>query len=451
MKGRITLTQKEQARAKVLTMVIEGGYSTREAAELLGLSRRHVLRLKKGLREEGPGALSHGNRGRKPSHAIAEELRKEVLRLAGHLHDYNHTHLQEVLQEEHGITLSRRSVARVLTAAGLRSPRRRRSRRHRSYREPSPKEGMLLQVDGSYHDWLEGRGPKLVLLGAVDDATSEIVHAVFREQEDAQGYFMLLRDSARKKGLPLAWYSDRHGIFSKNGKEEWTLAEELAGRREPTQVARALEELGINLILAHSPQAKGRVERCWGTLQDRLVKELRKAGACTLADANRVLRSYLPRFRKRFAHEPADPVPSYRPLTKDVDLAGVCSFHYVRRVANDNTVRLEERLLQIPPGPGGRSFAGCQVQLQERLDGSLAVLHKGLLIARSTAPASSTTLKPRRRNRGRELPPRDRRIQPAKPTRPTNPVTKSTSTQAHPWRTLGWATSRKKVTESLAS
>jgi len=238
-----------------------------------------------------------------------------------------------------------------------------------------------MQVDGSHHGCLEDRGPRLVLVGAVDDATGELVHALFREQEDAQGYLMLLRESVRKKGVPIAWYSDRHSIFRRNDKEPWTLSEELAGRREPTQVARALEELGVNLILAHSPQAKGRVERCWGTLQDRLVKELRRANACTLQEANQVLLSYLPRYRARFAAQPAESASAYRPLPKRLDLDAICSFHYLRTVANDNTVRLEERLVQIPAGPYSRSYAGCRVQLQERLDGSLVVLYGGKAIA----------------------------------------------------------------------
>jgi transposase len=280
MKDRVTLNHKEQARATVIMMAIEGRCTTEEAAKLLQLSRRQVKRLKKALREEGPAGLAHGNRGREPAHAIRESERREVLELASRLYSgYNHTHLHEQLVAEQGIRLSRRSVARILTAAGLRSPRRRRPRRHRAWRERLPKEGMLLQVDGSHHDWLEGRGPRLVLVGAVDDATGELVHALFREQEDAQGYLMLLREVVRKRGVPLAWYSDRHGIFVRNDKEPWTLSEELAGHREPTQVARALEELGVNLILARTPQAKGRVERCWETLQDRLVKELRRANA----------------------------------------------------------------------------------------------------------------------------------------------------------------------------
>ena len=459
MRDRVTLNRKEQTRAKVIAMVMEGRCTAREAAGLLRLSRRHVMRLKKAFREEGPAGLAHGNRGRKPAHAVRDEERQEVLELAGALYSgYNHTHLHEQLVLEHGIQLSRRSVARILTAAGLRSPRRRRPRRHRAWRERLPNEGMMLQVDGSHHDWLEGRGPRLVLVGAVDDATGELVHALFREQEDAQGYLMLLRDVVRKRGVPLAWYSDRHGIFVRNDKEPWTLSEELAGRREPTQVARALEQLGVNLILAHTPQAKGRVERCWGTLQDRLVKELRKANACTMAEGNRVLKRYLPRFKERFARPPADPEPAYRRLPRGTDIDAVCSFHYARTVANDNTVRLEERLVHVLPGPGGRSYAGCRVQLQERLDGSLAVLYQGCQIAHqpATSPAS---LRTRRRRRGRELPreqqPTERLSEqlrlplapaPAAPAKPPRPTTARPAPD-HPWR----RPFRRQVTESRTS
>ena len=403
MRETITLNRKEQTRSKVLALLGERRCTAIQAVELLGVSRRHLFRLQAAFREEGPAGLTHGNRGRKPAHAIWQAVKDQVVELAASLYQgYNHTHLHEELVAEHGITISRRSVTRILRAAGLRSPRRRRPRRHRSRRQRMPREGMMLQVDGSQHNWLEGRGPRLVLVGAVDDATGEVVHALFREQEDAQGYLMLLREVVRTRGVPLAWYSDRHGIFaSANDKEPWTLAEELAGRREPTQVARALESLGINLILARSPQAKDRVERCWGVLQDRLVKELRQVNACSLEEANQVLADYLPRFRARFARTPADGKPAYRPLARGTDLDAVCSFHYVRTVANDNTVRLEERLIQIPAGPHLRSYAGCRVQLQERLNGSLAVVYQGCLIAHAPAP-SKAPLRARRRRRQSE-------------------------------------------------
>jgi transposase len=435
----VTLSQREQTRARVL-MLVEGGSCTAgDAAALLGLSERHVRRLLVGFRAQGPAALAHGNRGRRPAHAVSEALRAEVVRLATDVYrGYNHTHLHEVLTAEHALALSRRSVARILTAAGQRSPRRRRPRRHRSRRERMPQAGMLLQVDGSQHDWLEGRGPRLVLVGGVDDATGDLPYAVFREHEDAQGYLLLLREVVRRRGIPLAWYSDRHAIFSRNDKQPWTLAEQLAGRREPTQVARALEQLGIQLILAHSPQAKGRVERCWGTLQDRLVKELRRAHACTLEDANAVLERYLPRFGERFSVPAADAAAAYRAVPTGMDLDALCSLHYVRTVAHDNTVRLEERCVQVPPGPDGRSYAGCRVQLQERLDGSLAVVYRERVIALQPAVSPSTPLRARRRRRAKAL-----SVIPATPTqrRTTTAVPAirkdSPSPGIHPWRRLG--------------
>jgi len=302
-------------------LLAEGECTTEEAAELLGLSARQVRRLRRGFVERGPAALAHGNRGRPPAHALSQTVRAEVLRLAQSQYaDYNHSHLHEVLAAEHGLQLSRRSVARILAAAGQRSPRRRRPRQYRSRRERMPRAGMLVQVDGSQHDWLEGRGPRLVLIGAVDDATSDLLGAVFREREDAHGYLLLLRETVSSSGVPLAWYSDRHSIFRRNDKAPWTLAEQLAGERTPTQVAGALARLGVQLIHAYSPQAKGRVERCWGTLQDRLVKALRRADARTLEDANTVLDQFLPRFRQRFAVAAADPQPAYRPLPPSLDL-----------------------------------------------------------------------------------------------------------------------------------
>lgn len=442
MRETVTLNQKEQARAKVLLMVIEGRCSHGEAAELLGLSERQLRRLKQGFRSEGPAALAHGNRGRKPAHAISEVIRAGLVeRVRVDYPDYNHSHLHEQLGKEHGVALSRRSLTRILTEAGLRSPKRRRPRRHRSRRERRAQEGMLTQVDGSQHDWLEGRGPRLTLIGGIDDATNDVPYAVFREHEDGHGYLLLLREQVRLRGIPVAWYSDRHSIFQRNDKEPWTREEELAGRREPTQVGRALEQLGITLIPAHSPQAKGRVERLWGTFQDRLVKELRRAGASTLEEANAVLSEYLPHYRARFARAAADPEIAYRPLPKELDLDGICSFHYVRTVANDNTVRLEERWVQVPPGPGGRSYAGCRVELQERLDGSLIVVYQGQTIALQPASGEGISLRARRRRRGQELPstPLTRATPRRSPSPPAKrePATKGQQRKPaadHPWR-----------------
>lgn len=438
----VTLRSKEQQRSTVLNAVLEGRCETERAGALMGVSARQVRRLKQAYQRDGPGALVHGNRGRAPAHALQADTRAQIVALAqeaGYA-GYNHTHLHEVLAEELGMQVSRRSVTRVLRQAGMRSPRRRRARRHRARREPSPEAGMLLQVDASDHDWLEGRGPKLTLVGAVDDATSDVVWAHFQAEEDSAGYLLLLRETVRTHGVPLAWYSDRHSCFLRNDKEPWTLAEIAAGRREPTQVARALEELGISLICAHSPQAKGRVERCWGTLQDRLVKELRRAGAATVDEANQVLWAYLPRYRARFGRAPASALAAYRPLPKGADLDGVCSLHYVRKVAHDNTVRLEERLVHIPPGPRRRSYAQCLVQLQERLDGELVVLYQGACIARQPRQ-SGASLRARKRRRGRELladPVRAARTRPSPPQADEVALPPDLFVPVrtrHPWRT----------------
>jgi transposase len=249
---------------QVLNKVLEGWLRVGDAARVLGVSERHGWRLLAAYRKEGVAAIAHGNRGRKPVHAVVEEVKVRAKESAqGAYAGCNHCHFTELLEEREGLVLSRSTVRRILVAAGLKSPRRRRPPKHRVRRERYPQEGMLLQVDGSRHDWLEGRGPYLTLVGAIDDATGTVPHAVFREQEDAQGYFLLLREIIRSKGIPLALYSDRHGIFVVNARKPLSLEEELVEERNPTQMGRALQEL----VLAHSPEAKGRVERLWGTFQ----------------------------------------------------------------------------------------------------------------------------------------------------------------------------------------
>ena len=320
----VTLNAREQQRAMVLNRVERGGLTGAEAAELVGVSLRQVRRLLAAYREEGVAALAHGNRGRPSVHRLPEDTKKRVVTLAQCPYSgLNHYHLQELLAEREGVVLSRSSVWRILTGAGIPSPRRHRRPQHRHRRERYPQEGMLLQVDGSRHDWLQGRGPYLSLVGAIDDATGTVPYALFREQEDAQGYLLLLREIIQSQGVPLAIYSDRHSIFQINPKQPESLEEQLAGERQPTQVGRALQELGIQSIVALSPQAKGRVERLWGTLQDRLVSELRLAGAATLEEANRVLRDYLPRFNDRFAVPPAQSGSAYRRLEPGICLEGV--------------------------------------------------------------------------------------------------------------------------------
>jgi hypothetical protein len=296
---------------------------------------------------------------------------------------FNDQHLTEKLAgETPPVTVSVWTVRRVLRGAGIRSVRRRRARVHRRRRERKAQAGLMLQWDGSPHRWLEDRGPRLCLMGALDDATSELLPgAHFVEQECAAGYLHVLHAIARECGLPWSIYMDQHGALKRND-DHWTLAEEFRGRQDPTQVGGALAALEIEAIYALSPQAKGRVERVWGTLQDRLVSELRLAGATTREEANAVLERYRPDHNRRFATPARDRTPAWRPVRPGVDLERACSFRYEATVLRDNTVRLGGALvLDIPPGPQRRSYADARVEVRQLLDASWRVYLGDRLIA----------------------------------------------------------------------
>ena len=390
------MTTKEQSRIQVLNGVMEGKVRVAEASGLMGVSERHGWRLLAAYRKDGPAAVAHGNRGRKPATTTCPRTQQKVMELAeGPYAGLNHTHLTEMLAEREDVHLSRSTVRRVLLAGGLRSPRRRRASKRYSRRERYPQQGMLLQIDGSRHDWLQGRGPYLTLVGAVDDATGTVPFALFRQQEDAHGYMLMLKDIIDHHGVPLALYSDRHGIFQRSPKEPESLEEQLRGRRDPTQFGRALEELDIRLILAHTPQAKGRIERVWGTFQDRLVSELRLAGASTIEQANQVLWNFLPRFNQRFGVTPAQPGSAYRQLPPGISINATLCFKYIRTVANDNTVRFNGATIQILPDDHRASYARAKVEVQERLDGSIVVAYRGRTLAAEPAATEPVTLRAR--------------------------------------------------------
>jgi transposase len=396
----VTLTKKEQTRVTVLTEVTAGRLTAQEAAGLLGISVRQLRRLLAGYRSQGVAALAHGNRGRSPAHTIDAATRERVRDLAQTRYaGCNQHHLTDLLQEREGIALSRSTVRRILSEGGIRSPRTHRVPAHRTRRERYPQEGMLLQMDGSPHAWLEERGPRLCLLAAIDDATGTVPAAVFREQEDAHGYLLLLQQLISSYGRPLAVYHDRHSIFLPPTHQKQTLEEQLAGIAPATQVSRALAELGIRSIAAHSPQAKGRIERLFGTLQDRLLVELRLAGATSCQQANQLLPSFLPRFNAQFGVPAREPGRAYRALEAGCDLAAICCFKYERVVAADNTVRLGEHRIQLAPGPGRMSYAKARVAIQERLDGSVVVVHAGTTVATTPAPAEAPVLRARPTNR----------------------------------------------------
>jgi transposase len=381
MDTEVTLTVREQKRLFVITEVLAGRWTAAEAAAKLGLSLRQMRRVLAAFRRDGPAGLVHGNRGRVTSRRIPPEIREQVIDLTStRYRDYNDYHLTETLAEEHGVALSRSSVRRIRREAGLPGPRKRRSPRHRSWRERSLQRGMLLQIDGSKHDWLEGRGPKLCLIAAIDDATGEVPWALFRPEEDAAGYFLLLQHIFQTHGLPLAVYADRHTIFQSPKKA--SIAEQLAGKPPRSQFGRLLDELDVQLIKAHSPQAKGRIERLFETLQDRLLKALRQAGATNVDDANRVLPDFLPRFNARFGVPPAKEPSAFRPWPTGLQPDDVLCFKHERVVANDNAISFSGQRLPIGPGSHRRSYAHCRVEVRQLLNGQLLVCYQGRSVAR---------------------------------------------------------------------
>ena len=246
----VTLTQKEQARLQVLNSVLTEHMTLDQAATLMGVTTRHTRRILAAYREKGVAAVAHGHRGRRPPKATPEPVATAVVHLARTRYaGANHTHLSELLSEREGLDIGRTTLRRILTGAGLSSPRRRRPPKHRVRRQRMPREGMLIQMDGSHHPWLGGQAPSFTLLIAVDDATGTVVDALFCEQEDADSYFLLIQGLVQHVGIPVALYTDRHGVF------RHTPGSGLPGM--PTQFSRAMDELGIQMILPWRPRPRG--------------------------------------------------------------------------------------------------------------------------------------------------------------------------------------------------
>lgn len=381
------MSQKEFQRVKVIENAAGGRLSVREASRLLQLSERQVQRLKRRYRPDSIAWVQHGNRGRSMPWAVSIPQKQLILSLArGKYQGFNDSHLTEKLQAEENLAVSRETVRRLLRAAKLASPQKRRSRQYRSRRPPRPRFGMMALTDASRHDWLQGRGPQLTLLGFQDDATSQILAAHFQlEAENTLGYLRALRSMIATHGIPLSLYRDRHSIFQRNDAH-WTLAEQLAGKQTPTQLGRALDQLGIQQIPAYSPQAKGRIERAWRTFQDRLVSELRLAGATTLEHANAVLDRFCADYNQRFARPAAEATRDFRSLPRRFDLARCLSLRYQRVVAADHTVTLGAHSIALPPLPGHRGYAGETVELSHQLDGTLRIYRGDVLLLAQPLP-----------------------------------------------------------------
>jgi transposase len=373
--------------------------SLKDGAGKMGISYRQAKRIWKRVRGKGAQGLLHGNVGRSPQNRIPDQVKKRVLELSSQKYGaFNDQHFWEHLLEQEGIALGRETIRKIRREAGIEAKRKRRPNKHRKRRERKAQEGWMVLWDGSPHPWFGSALPPCCLMAAIDDATGTILAARFFLFEGTEGYLWLLRQLVTRYGIPVSIYQDCHGSLKRND-DHWTLEEELAGRQEPTQVGQALRALAIQPIFALSAQAKGRIERLFGTLQDRLGAELELAKVTTLQQGNDLLPAFIRRFNRRFAIAPRQSEKAWRPLPKTLDVDRAISFHYPAKVGLDNTVRLGELLLDIPPGPLGRSYAKARVEVRQLLNGSWRVYYQDRLIAKHPSTALQEPIRALRRNR----------------------------------------------------
>lgn len=330
------MSQSEVDRLEILQRVRAGRMTLLEAGSAIGRSERHVRRLLRRYEAEGPTGLVSRRRGRPSNNRLAPEVVSEVLRLVRERYgDFGPTFANEKLREIHGICIGTESLRQAMILAGLWKPSRKRRRRLHPLRERRPERGELIQVDGSPHAWFEGRGPRCSLLVFIDDATSELMALRFAPSETTLDYLLMLQTYVERFGRPLAVYSDRHSIFRVN--------KGVRGEAE-TQLGRALGELGVELICATTPQAKGRVERANRTLQTRLVRELRLRNINSIREGNAYLEDFRNDFNRRFAQEPARPHDAHR--AKDgFDLPYICAVRFTRRLSKDAMLRLHNSVV----------------------------------------------------------------------------------------------------------
>jgi len=346
-KVRYLMTKKELVRVHVIKSLIEDKMTSRDAAEVLSLSERQIKRLKAGVKKDGEVFVIHKNRGRKPKHTIPGEIREEIVFLARNKYKgVNYTHLSELLREEEGITISQSSVSRILKAKGIKSPRKHRPPKPHRTRERKPQEGLLLQMDASPYEWLPGI--KCSLHGAIDDAKGNITGLYFSPNECLNGYFEVKRQTLLEYGLPISIYVDRHTIFKAPSNAKLTIYDELEGKTFAyTQFSRAMKDLSIGIIYAYSPQAKGRIERLWGTLQDRLTLELRLAGIKSIKEANAFLPGFIKRFNAHFTVVPREPQSAYRPLEEHINIDYILCRKETRKASQGSTFSFGGQIYQL--------------------------------------------------------------------------------------------------------
>jgi transposase len=366
---------KEAHKYKIISEVEEGYLKVKEAAEILGLSQRQVYRIKGRVEKEGIEGVIHKSKGKNAPRWLTEKIRDKI----DHLYKtkyrgFNLTHMTEYLNEEEGIKVSRESVRQILLGKGS-YVRKKRYPKHREWREPLEREGQMVQFDTSDHDWLEGRGPRLYLIGGVDDATSKVAGAKFVLADGVKQNMEVFKDIVQRRGIPLSVYVDRGSNFKTTRYQ--SMEYQLKGEYPYTQFARALEELGVRMIYAYSPQAKGRVERKFGVFQDRLCSELRLHNISTLEEANRYLwEKFIPKHNRMFSRTAKEPGSAYRSLPKGLSLKDVFCLKEERTVAGDNTISYKGKTFQLLPNEYRLSFFKTKVEVHEYLDDSINIFYQ---------------------------------------------------------------------------
>lgn len=351
-----TMTDKEIRRHHVINCAIEGKNTVKEAAKLLNLSERRIKQLKKEVRKAGVEAVIHGNKQHRPIHSLSAEIKDRIISLkTSYAYELcNFAHFQELLEENEGIVISYSALHSLLTKAGIKSPKKHRKHKKHLLRARKPAEGMMLQADGTPHDWFCS-GKKQSLHGFIDDATGTITGLYMCEAECLFGYLEVTRQTIKNHGVPLSLYPDKYSVFFPTQKKEYSLSieEELAGMEKAvTQFGRIMRELGVEMFPANTPQAKGRIERLWGTLQSRLVSEFRIRDVRNIEEANKFLPGYIKKYNDRFAIKPSSDKNAFLPLPAKFNLdtllcvriprvtdnSGVISIHNCRFVIADNNV-----------------------------------------------------------------------------------------------------------------
>lgn len=346
--GLITLSQEQLKTFKVIHSFIDKSITRQQAAELLSLSTRQITRLKKGILQSGAESLIHKNTGRKPAHAVSDETKENVLSIHSkpEFREVNFLHFQDILYEDYGIALSYSSLSSILKKSGIESPMKKKIRHRTHRRKRKAHSGQLIQIDATPFEWF-GTSIKYALHGAIDDATGDVVGLYMTQNECLFGYFEMMRQCCLDFGIPQSIYSDRHTIFRSPKTGQLTVEELISGKTvNLTQFGRSMHELGVDMIFANTPQAKGRIERLWVTLQSRLPVEFAKRGINTLTAANEFLANYRFQYNEKFSVEPESD-SLFVPLQEGIDIDEVLCIKHTRKTDNAGTFSFKGRCFQV--------------------------------------------------------------------------------------------------------